>query len=64
MGEIHRRRADEAGDKAIGRLVIQLHRVADLLHPAIAHDNDSVAQGHRFDLIVRYIDRSGAEPLV
>ena len=63
-GEIHRRRADEAGDEPVGRLVVELERLADLLHPAVAHDDDAVAQRHRLDLVVGDVDRGGAEPLV
>jgi hypothetical protein len=64
VGEIHRRRADEAGDEAVGRLVIELERLADLLHPAVLHHHHPVAQGHRLDLVVGDVDRGGAEPLV
>ncbi len=63
-GEIHRRGAEKAGDKAVGRAAVELHRVADLLHPAVAHDDDAVPEGHRLDLVVGDVDRGGAEPLV
>ena len=62
--EVHRRRADKPGDETVGRFVVQLHRVADLLHPAVAHHDDAVAQRHRLDLIVRHVNRRRAEPLV
>ena len=55
--KLHRRRTDESGDKAVGRFVVKLHRVADLLYPAVAHDDDPVAQGHRLDLVVGDVDR-------
>src|SRR5437764_657698 len=38
--EIHRRRADEARDKARGRLVIKLIGCADLFDPAMVHHHD------------------------
>src|SRR5579883_2498106 len=38
--EIHRGRADEAGDEEIGRAVIEFERRADLLHATVMHDDD------------------------
>src|SRR5437764_7653328 len=38
--EIHRRRADEAGDKKILRFVIELERSADLPDQAVVHQDD------------------------
>ena len=36
----------------------------DLLHHAVLHDDDAVAERHRLDLVVRDVDRRGAQPLV
>ena len=62
--EIHRRRADEAGDEQRGRLFVQVIRRGVLLDAAGAHDRDARRQGHRLDLVVRDIDDGGAEFLV
>ena len=34
--EVHRRRADEAGDEQVGRVVVELQRAAGLLDAAVA----------------------------
>ena len=52
VDKIHRGRADEAGDEFVGGLAVDLQGRADLLHPAVAHDHDAVAQRHRLDLVV------------
>ena len=62
--EIHRRRADKAGDKAVDWPVIEIERAPLLLDNAVAHDHDPVGHGHGLDLVMRHIDRSGAEPVM
>ena len=62
--EIHRRRADEAGDESRRRLVIELVRRADLLDAAMVHHHDAVGQRHRLDLVVGHVDGRGADLLV
>ena len=47
-----------------GGPVVELERVADLLHDAVLHDHDAVAQRHRLDLVVGDVDRRGAKALV
>ena len=64
VGEIHGRRADEAGDELVGRLVVELERLAHLLHQAVLHHHDAVAERHGLDLVVGDVDRGGAEPQV
>ena len=61
LEEIHRRRADEAGDEQVGGAAIDLHRRADLLQLAAAHDRDPVGQHHRLFLIVGDEDDGDAE---
>jgi zinc and cadmium transporter len=61
---VHRRRADEAGDEAVGRAVVELQRRADLLDAAVVHHDDAVGHGHGLDLVVRDVDRGGLQPLV
>ena len=51
--EIHLRRADEAGDELVGRLVVEIERRAHLLDPARAQHDDLVGHRHRLDLVVR-----------
>src|SRR5277367_5624805 len=54
--QIHHRRADESGDKAGPRIVVNLVWRADLVNPPGIHDDDSIGQGHRLDLVVGHID--------
>ena len=61
--EVHLRRADEAGDEEVGRVVEDLLRRADLLHEAVLHDDDAVAEGHGLGLVVRDVDEGGVDPL-
>ena len=62
--EVHPRRADEAGDEAVGGVVVEVERRADLLDAAGAQHDDPVGQRHRLDLVVRDVDHRGAELLV
>jgi len=62
--EIHRRRADEAGDEAVGRPLVELERRAHLLHHAVLHHHHAIAERHRLDLVMRDVDRRGLEALV
>ena len=50
------RRTDEAGDEAVGWLVVELERRADLLDAAGAQHHDAVGEGHRFDLVMGHVD--------
>src|SRR5258708_2274382 len=61
---VHRRRADEAGDERVRRMIVEVERVAGLLDHAVAHHHDLVGHGHRLDLIVRDVDRGRLQPLV
>ena len=61
---VHRRRADEARDEEVRRHVVEVERRADLLDPAVVHDDDLVGHGHRLDLVVGDVDRGGLQPLV
>ena len=62
--EIHRRRAHEAGDEHVGRALVDLARLGELLHAALMHDGDARGERHRLDLVVGDVDRGLAEPLV
>ena len=62
--EVHRRRADEAGDEQVVGTVVQLHRGADLLQHAGAHDRDPVAERQRLGLVVGDVDRRRLEALL
>ncbi len=50
-------RADEIGDEAVRRSLIQLHRPAGLLDPTVAHDDDRVAHRQRLLLIVGHVHK-------
>src|SRR5690242_4083349 len=62
--KIHRRRADEVGDKQARRVIINFLGRADLLDLAAIHDGDPVSHRHRLELVVRHIDRRGADAVV
>jgi len=55
--EVHRWRADEAGDEPGARRVVQVVRRADLLDDAVVHDHNPVGQRHGLDLVVGNVDR-------
>ena len=59
--EVHRRRADEAGDEGGGRLFIDFQRRADLLGTSVVHHHHALRQGHRLDLVVRDIQAGGGQ---
>ena len=61
LGEVHRRRADEAADEEVHRALVELLGRRDLLELALPHDRDAVAHRHRLDLVVRDVDRRHAE---
>ena len=62
--QIHRRVADEAGDKSIGRAAVNFHRRAHLHDFPLAHDHDAVGQRHRFRLVVGDINPGHADLLL
>ncbi len=64
VDQVHRGRADEAGDEGRGRAVVELQRLADLLHLAAVQHDQPVGQRHRLELVMGDIDRSGAEPVL
>ncbi len=53
--------ADEAGDEAVLRMVVELALRADLLDLAVAHDDEAVGHRQRLVLVVRHHDRGEAE---
>ena len=55
--EVHRRRAEEAGDESVRRTIVNLQRRADLLQFARREHGDAVAQQQRVVLIVRDAER-------
>ena len=61
--EVHRRRADEAADERVCRIVVHLERIAELDDAALVHDRDAVAHAERFDLVVGDVDGRGVEAL-
>ena len=61
LAQVHRRRADEAGDVAGGGALEDLVGGAGLLDIAVAHDDDAVGQRHRLDLVVGDVDDGGRD---
>ncbi len=62
LQQVHRGRADEAGDEHVVRLVVHLPRRVALLQDAVLEHGDPVAHGHGLDLVVRDVHRGGAQP--
>ena len=62
--EVHGRRADEAGDEQVGRVLVEHLRRVDLLDHAGAHDRHAVAERHRLGLVVRDVDHRRPETLL
>jgi hypothetical protein len=60
--DIHRRVANECGDKFTLREIEDLLRVTNLLDPPCAHDHESISQRERLDLIVRDVDEGTLSP--
>ena len=61
IDEIHRRRANESSDKAVGRTLVTLLRTGVLHDLARMHDHEPVGKRHRFLLVVRDIHDRRAE---
>ena len=62
--KVHPGRADETGDKLVGRIVIQVQRRAGLFDQPIAQHDDFIGQSHRLDLIMGDVDDGGLQFLV
>src|SRR5271165_598814 len=56
LQKVHRRTANEAGDKEIIGLPVESQRIGYLHDEAIAQDTDTVTHGHRFDLVVGHVN--------
>ena len=61
---VHCRRADEARDEGVGRIVVEVERSAGLLDDSVVHHDDLVGHRHRFDLVMCHVDRRGLQALV
>jgi hypothetical protein len=64
VGQVHGRRAGEAGHEHRCRAVVDGVRRVVLHQPAAAEHGDAVGQGHGLDLIVRDVDDGRAQALV
>ncbi len=62
--EVHRGRADEAGDEEVLRLGVDRHRIGKLLDDAALHDGDPVGERQRLDLVVGHVDHRVLQRLV
>ena len=56
--------ADEVGDEARARPLVDLVRRADLRDAALVHDGEPAGHGHRLLLVVRHHDEGEAELLL
>ncbi len=64
VDEIHLGRADEARNEQVAREIIQVLGGIVLLDNAVFHNDDTVAHGHRFGLVVGNVNEGGLETLV
>ena len=62
--EVHGRRTDEACNKLILRIVVQVKRSTDLLDDAELHDDYDVCHGQSFNLVVGDVDHRSLEAVV
>ena len=62
--EIHRRRAQKAGDITRRGPLVQVERRARLLDDAVTQQHDAVGHRHGLDLVVRDVDHGLAQLLV
>ena len=56
--------ADEVGDEAVHRALVELRRCSLLLDAAMVHDDDDVAHGQGLLLVVRHVDERDANLLL
>jgi ABC-type sugar transport system ATPase subunit len=61
---VHLRRADEAGDELVDRIVVERLRRRHLLDMAVLHHHDPVGHRHRLDLIMGHINEGRIEAFV
>src|SRR3954468_17572243 len=61
LDEVHRRRADEAGDEEVRRAVVHVARGVDLLEQTVLEHGHAVAHRHGLDLVVGDVDGGDAE---
>src|ERR1051326_24806 len=62
--DVHRRRADEGGDKTVGGVIVDFRRRSHLAHLTVVDDGDAVAHAHGFDLVVGDVDGGDADALL
>ncbi len=62
--EVHLRGADEACNKQVGGIVIQILGGIYLLDEAILHNYDAGTHGHSLGLVVGYVDEGGLQSLM
>src|SRR5205085_11364918 len=55
------RAAEKAGDEAVRRAVVDLERAGALLDDAVLHDDDAIAEGDRFLLVMGDVDGGAPE---
>ena len=60
---VHLRHSYESRDKEVRRVVKHLLRGTHLLHLAVFHDDDAVAQRHGLGLVMRDVDKRGVDAL-
>ena len=62
--QVHRRAAKKTGDERIRRRLVHACRRVHLAYTTLVHDHDTVAQGHRLDLVVGHVEHRGAKSRV
>src|SRR5580700_9848593 len=59
--QVHGWRAKKRGHKRISGIVVDFFRRSDLPHHALMQNDNAIAQGHRFDLIVSNVNGGGLD---
>ena len=59
--QVHGRLAHESGHERVHRVLVDLLRRTELAHAAALHHRDPVAEPHGLGLVVRHVERRGAD---
>ena len=62
--DVHRRSADKTGHEKICGVFVEVKRLGDLLNASFVHNHDTLPHGHRFRLIMGYVNHGCAKTVV
>ena len=64
VDEVHLRRADEARNELVYRIVVKVLRSIYLLDVTVFHNNDTVTHRHSLSLVMSNVDKGGTQSLM